>query len=166
MVQVEYSTIQKEEKKNGKDCLTYGQIVFIAGQGDSARITERFCSDIFDHPVQGLCAVPLPLHGFVDHHVPDIVLGDIVIIDDHDISDHLSISIDAERLALVPVNICLRKAAYRVRNIFILSLRKPEVKSVQKIIFCDCLQFCQTFSPYNFRLINPAEFPVHHVSSV
>ena len=89
-------------------------IAFVTGQGDSVRITEGLCSDIFDHPVQGITAVPASLHRLVDHHVPDIVFRNIIVIDHHDIADHLPFRIDPEGLTLVPVHIRLRKAPYQI----------------------------------------------------
>ena len=52
----------------------------------------------------------MPLPGAIDHHVPDVVLLEVIVVDDHDIADHGIVGIDAEGLALVPIHIGLCQA--------------------------------------------------------
>ncbi|WP_373732630.1 hypothetical protein [Bacteroides heparinolyticus] len=47
----------------------------------------------------------MTLFRFVNHHVPYIILRNIIVIDNHDMTNHSSIRIDPERLTLVSVNI-------------------------------------------------------------
>ena len=43
-------------------------------------------------------AVPYPaLPVLVDHHVPDVILSQIIVVDDHHIADHLLVTEDPER---------------------------------------------------------------------
>ena len=87
----------------------------------------------------------MPLFRFFDHHVPYIVLGNIIVIDHHDISDHFILRVDPERLALIPVNIGLRQAPYGVGNELPLSRCETEIKSVKKVFFCNCSKFYHLF---------------------
>ena len=59
--------------------------------------------------------------------MPDIILRDIIIVDYHYIPDHHSFRIDSERLALISVYICLRKAPNRMRHKTLLPGKSDEV---------------------------------------
>ena len=82
---------------------------------------------------------PLPV--LVDHHVPDVILSQIIVIDDHHIADHQPAAVDAERLTLVAVDIGLRKAANWMGNEALLFFFQFQVEAVDEVAFVNAPKF-------------------------
>ena len=118
--------------------LSCNGVTLVAGQGDPVCISEGLRPDVLDHPVKGLTAVPVPLLRAVDHHMPDIILGNVAVIDHQHIADHLPAREDPKGLALLPVDIGLRKAPYGVGDKHLLPRREGESERVKEIILCYC----------------------------
>ena len=110
-------------------------IVLIAGKCHSVGTAERFLTNIVEHKLQCGFSVSLSLFTDVNHHMPDIVFGDVIIINNHHVSHNFFIRIYPEGTALLTVNICLGKTADGMRNIGLLPLAQLQVEHIQKIAF-------------------------------
>ena len=89
----------------------------MARQHDAPRIPERLRRDIVQHRLHRRCSVAFALLGGVNHHVPNVVFRYVWVVNHHDVSHHPRVSVNAERLALIAVDIRLRKAANRVGDV-------------------------------------------------
>ena len=77
---------------------------------------------------------------FVDHQVPDVILLQIIVVDDHHIADHCLAAENAKRRTLVAVHVGLREAPDRVRDEFALPLAELQAECLQKVVFVDFFQ--------------------------
>lgn len=117
-----------------------GGVIPVAGQRDAIGIAEGLAADVFQHPFERRPAKAPPLPGGIDHHVPYVVFGNVVIVYDHDVAHHFIAAIDPERLALIAIDIGLRQRAHGMRNIFLLIRIELQVKRRQKVILRNGLE--------------------------
>ena len=103
--------------------------------------------------------------------MPDVVFGNIVIVDYHDIANARVVGIDAEGLALRPVHIGLGKAADGVGYIGLLPFTQLQAEGVQEVGFINGLQgnldrqfllvnarmghFASTITPFSGMAVSP-----------
>ena len=71
--------------------------------------------------------------------MPDVIFRNVIIIDDHHITDHGFIVVYTKWLTLIAVNIGLGKRAYRVGNKLFLIFGYIQGKCLQEVIFIDRL---------------------------
>ena len=109
----------------------------VAGQHDPVGIPEGLLRDVFQTALQRGRPISQPLPVLVDHHVPDVILGQIIVIDDHHIADHLLVTEDPEGRALVIIHVGLRKAPDRMLHESLLSLPQLQPECEEKIGFID-----------------------------
>ena len=64
-----------------------------------------------------------------------IILWNVIVIDHHDVADHLSFGVNPEGLALIPVNVGLGKAPDRMRDKALLTVRQFQIEGVNKVVF-------------------------------
>ena len=112
----------------------------MARQHDAPGIPERLRRDIVQHRLHRRCSVAFALLGGVNHHVPNVVFRHVVVVNHHDVSHHPRVSVNAERLALIAVDIRLRKAANRVGDVLRLVIAELQMECIQKVAFVNGLE--------------------------
>lgn len=109
-------------------------ILFVASQHYPIGIAKGFRINIFQAFLQSILRIAIALISFVNHHVPNIIFRDIIVINHHDIADHFFIIADAKWLALISIYISLCQTSDWMRNKFLLTLSQLQVKCLNKII--------------------------------
>lgn len=90
---------------------------------------------------------PHPLLDLVYHHVPDVVFGDVPVVDDHHVADHPPVGINPEWLALVTVDIRLSEAAYGMGGPLLLPRRERKVERIDEVALVYGLELDQWIPP-------------------
>ena len=109
-------------------------IFFAASQHYTIRIPKGLHTNIFQTFIKSVLRIAAALIGPVNHHMPYIILRDIIVINHHNIAHHFFTTVDSKWLTLISIYISLRQTSDWMRDKFLLTLSQPQMKCLNKII--------------------------------